>query len=1051
MGIMNCIQCLIRKEITQRDSCLSWLALVASVCIFCTSVGFMWSFGLIFNALLDEYKASKEKTAWIGSIPIALAYILSPVCLLAARKVSVRLGIIIGTTFTGTSFIATSFATNINVVFFTFSLLYGVGFSFLIMNTNKSIALYFDKRYAIADGLLTGGTCLLQIPVTRVLIVLLENYSLQKTLQIYGAGSTLICLVGSLAYFPTNYEAAEEKCPAQTKNEESPMKKCKLLLKNKLFCLWLFAAAIIMLEYSVSSVHQVQFALESGVSEKVARQFPFYSAISSGIGRFTAGFVFDLKRLDKVYTYQVILLLTGLISLLGSMSTSQSHLVAFIWVFAIFDGMCQCAAFPTMKSIIGLDVMSEAMSLTFLISGVTMMMGPPIVGAIVDKTTSYKAFFYVAGIPLIVGALILFLYRFMKEFKALGDLKQIESGKILTSEIGIMTGGMCLLQIPLSRIFVGLLENYSLQKTLQIYAGASTAVCLLGSLAYLPTRFETDEKVQTEINKGNEESSITKYKSLMESKVPCVWTMIYIIVCTKYSVSTVHQVQFALESGVSENVANQFPFYSAIGASIGRMLSGFVFDMRWLDKQQRDRKRRKTKMGIMNCIQCLIRKEVTQRDSCLSWLALAASVCIFCTSLGFMWSFGLIFNALLDEYKASKEKTAWIGSIPFALAFIFSPVCLLAARKVSVRLGIIIGTTFTGTSFIATSFATNINLVFFTFSLLYGVGFSFLIMNTNKSIALYFDKRYAIANGLLTGGTCLLQIPVTRVLIALLENYSLQKTLQIYGAGSTLICLVGSLAYFPTNYEAAEEKCPAQTKNEDSPMTKCKLLLKNKLFCLWLFAAAIIMLEYSVSSVHQVQFALESGVSEKVARQFPFYSAISSSIGRITAGFVFDLKRLDKVYTYQVILLLTGLISLLGSMSTSQSHLVAFIWVFAIFDGMCQCAAFPTMKSIIGLDVMSEAMSLTFLISGVTMMMGPPIVGVIVDKTKSYKAFFYVAGIPLIVGALILFLYRFMKEFKALRDVKQIESDKILNSEIGPAQDKQEKENIFLLQLESNV
>ena len=60
------------------------------------------------------------------------------------------------------------------------------------------------------------------------------------------------------------------------------------------------------------------------------------------------------------------------------------------------------------------------------------------------------------------------------------------------------------------------------------------------------------------------------------------------------------------------------------------------------------------KMSIVSSFQGL---RIPSRDSKLSWLSVAASVLSLLCSLGFFHGFGILYNAFLEEYNESKEKT----------------------------------------------------------------------------------------------------------------------------------------------------------------------------------------------------------------------------------------------------------------------------------------------------------------------------------------------------------------------------------------------------------
>ena len=65
---MNVFSCIQRLRIASRDSKLSWLTLVASILILLCSFGFLQSFGILYNAFIEQYKSSKEVTGKLGCL-----------------------------------------------------------------------------------------------------------------------------------------------------------------------------------------------------------------------------------------------------------------------------------------------------------------------------------------------------------------------------------------------------------------------------------------------------------------------------------------------------------------------------------------------------------------------------------------------------------------------------------------------------------------------------------------------------------------------------------------------------------------------------------------------------------------------------------------------------------------------------------------------------------------------------------------------------------------------------------------------------------------------
>ncbi|XP_065061380.1 monocarboxylate transporter 10-like [Rhopilema esculentum] len=403
---MKCAK--LKVTIDSRDSKLSWIALTASVLLMFSSFGFMRMFGIFYSVFLKEFKSSKEKTAWVGSIPVSLVFILSPLAMWLHERYGLRRCTTLSVIPLSASLLMTSFSRNIDQTFVTYSVPFGLASCVMIMGTHKAAYRYFDKRLSTATAIQTGGCSIAEIGLSYLISFLLTKVELERTLQILAVVFLFIGLTSSRLFFSTNYQ-----------NEEQPSWKSKgyqvyfKLLKNKPFGFFLFAMAILSFTYSVSSVHQVQLAIEYGASESLARQFPVFTAVSGCIGRLTAGVVADSKIVNIVSYFQCILFLIGTISIIAAFSYTKTHVLVYVWVYAFIEGQVNVTVTPITRDLVGLTYLSEGISLLLAVIAVPVVLGPPLIGFLADITQDYKVFFYVAGVPPLLATFALIIVRYM--------------------------------------------------------------------------------------------------------------------------------------------------------------------------------------------------------------------------------------------------------------------------------------------------------------------------------------------------------------------------------------------------------------------------------------------------------------------------------------------------------------------------------------------------------------------------------------------------------------------------------------------------------------
>ncbi|XP_025201884.1 monocarboxylate transporter 14-like isoform X2 [Melanaphis sacchari] len=202
------------------DGGWGWMVVFASLMICLISDGISFSFGLLYIEFLKEFQESKSKTAWIGSLFMAVPLILGPVGSALVDKFGCRKMTILGGIISGLGFIISSFADSIEMVFFTFGFLSGLGLCLCYVTAVVSIAYWFDKKRTLATGLGACGTGIgtfLYAPMTQYSI---EEYGWRGTVLLLAGTFFNFCVCGALMRDP-DWLIAEQKKPAVTNDHST--------------------------------------------------------------------------------------------------------------------------------------------------------------------------------------------------------------------------------------------------------------------------------------------------------------------------------------------------------------------------------------------------------------------------------------------------------------------------------------------------------------------------------------------------------------------------------------------------------------------------------------------------------------------------------------------------------------------------------------------------------------------------------------------------------------------------------------------------------------
>ncbi|XP_043266520.1 uncharacterized protein [Venturia canescens] len=147
-----------RKKPKIPDGGWGWMVVLASLVISMIADGVSFSFGLLYIEFLQAFGASKSKTAWIGSLFMAVPLLSGPVMSALVDRYGCRNMTILGGLVSGLGFVLSSFSNSIEVMYLTFGVIAGLGLGLCYVTAVVSIAYWFDKKRTLAVGLGACGT-----------------------------------------------------------------------------------------------------------------------------------------------------------------------------------------------------------------------------------------------------------------------------------------------------------------------------------------------------------------------------------------------------------------------------------------------------------------------------------------------------------------------------------------------------------------------------------------------------------------------------------------------------------------------------------------------------------------------------------------------------------------------------------------------------------------------------------------------------------------------------------------------------------------------------
>ncbi|XP_044731631.1 monocarboxylate transporter 14-like [Chrysoperla carnea] len=198
------------------DGGWGWMVVLSSLVISMIADGISFSFGLVYIEFLHEYGESKSKTAWIGSLFMAVPLLSGPIMSALVDKYGCRKMTMLGGIISGTGFILSSISNTIELQFLTFGVIAGIGLGLCYVTAVVSIAYWFDKKRTLATGLGACGTgvgTFVYAPMTQFFI---EEYGWRGTVLLLAGTFLNMCVCGAVMRDPEWWTIEQQKL--QSKN-----------------------------------------------------------------------------------------------------------------------------------------------------------------------------------------------------------------------------------------------------------------------------------------------------------------------------------------------------------------------------------------------------------------------------------------------------------------------------------------------------------------------------------------------------------------------------------------------------------------------------------------------------------------------------------------------------------------------------------------------------------------------------------------------------------------------------------------------------------------
>ncbi|XP_048846630.1 monocarboxylate transporter 6-like isoform X2 [Brienomyrus brachyistius] len=357
-------------------------------------------------------------------------------------------------------------------------------------------------------------------------------------------------------------------------------------------------------------------------------------------------------------------------------------------------------------------------------------------------------------------------------------------------------------------------------------------------------------------------------------------------------------------------------------------------------------------------------------DGGWGWVVLIATSVVLALTVAFPSCLGIFYTELQTEFEASNTETSWVPSIMTA----------------TLHAG--------------------------------GLGFCFCFQPAVTMMGHYFVRRRAFANAMSSTGTAIGLSVLPLLSHFLLSQLDWRGSFLVLGAILLNCCVCGAIMRPVGGGRGVASTRRQQEAKGSTPAARgvlkdflrkylaFDLFCSNKRYRAYALCVTWMMLGFLVPLVYLVPYATSQGLGHGQAALLLAILGFVNIFIRPLAGLLFALPwfrdRHVFAYVFAVALLINGLSNCICCLGTSFGTLLAYVLVFGVSISVVGSLIFTVLMDVIEMSRFPAALGLLTMMESATILVGPPLAGLLVDRTGQYTYVFYACAGSVSLSAIYL-------------------------------------------------
>ncbi|XP_033894877.2 monocarboxylate transporter 6-like isoform X1 [Acipenser ruthenus] len=419
-------------------------------------------------------------------------------------------------------------------------------------------------------------------------------------------------------------------------------------------------------------------------------------------------------------------------------------------------------------------------------------------------------------------------------------------------------------------------------------------------------------------------------------------------------------------------------------------------------------------------------KQPAAPDGGWGWVVLLATILVLALTLAFPSCIGIFYTDLQSQFHANNSETSWVPSIMTAVLHAGGPLCSVLVEHYGCRVTVMLGGLLSGIGMATSSFTQSIGQLYITAGVITGLGFCLSFQPAIAILGHYFVRRRAFANSLASTGTAIGLSTLPLFAHFLLTHMGWRGSFLILGAVLLNCCVCGAVmrpvhqgSKKPNRTRGQPDKIENELSSTGHHRASGKLaaflaalqkhmafdlFCSNKRYQIYSIGVTWMMLGFVVPLLYLVPYATSHGMEQKRAALLLSILGLINIFMRPLAGIISELHCFSgkHIYLFSGAVLVNGLSNCICGIGASFSVLLAFVGVYALSMSFIGSLLFQVLMEIVEMPRFPSALGLITIMESVTLLIGPPLGGLLVDSTQEYKYVFYACCCAMVSSALFM-------------------------------------------------